>query len=274
LTSTVETTQQPGRGYAFSNSSDQATTQLSSLAALLDPVTTRVLAGLPVKPGMRCLEVGAGSGSIAAWLAHQVGAAGRVVALDLDPSCLPPTPGVEIVQHDIRTGVPDGPFDLIHARLVLVHLPERQIILQRLVDTLAPGGWLVLGEFGDTALYVYAAPNAADAELFTTVTDRLLDVLRGHGVDTAWADGSHSAMVAAGLREVRTVEHAESWTGGGPGCALHASNSLQKHSQLTDAGLSPETLAAFRVLMENPGFAARSYRFVVTAGRKPAQDQQ
>jgi signal transduction histidine kinase len=37
-----------------------------------------------VQPGWGCLEVGAGRGSMAVWLAEQVGESGEVVATDID----------------------------------------------------------------------------------------------------------------------------------------------------------------------------------------------
>ena len=41
----------------------------------------------------------------------------------------------------------EGPWDLIHERLVLVHRPRRLEVLDRLVEALAPGGWIVLEDF-------------------------------------------------------------------------------------------------------------------------------
>ena len=46
---------------------------------------------------------------------------------------------------------PPGPFDLIHARLVLVHVPRRREALAAMVELLRPGGWLVV-EDADPAL--------------------------------------------------------------------------------------------------------------------------
>lgn len=256
--------------YAFSNSSTQAPDQLASLAACLDPVTTGILADLPVRASHHCLEIGPGAGSVAAWLADRVGPSGLVVAVDLDTSQLTIDGEIEIYQHDIRTGLPvDGPFDLIHARLVLVHLPERAQIFQQLVDALAPGGWLVLGEFGADPLRVTTTPTTADAHLFEKVTDALMGILQDHGVDLAWADQIHTTMAHAGLGDIHTVEHAESWPGGSAGARLHHSNSLQMQDQLLAAGLTIEDLDAFRTLMDNPAFSARSYRFVCSRGRKP-----
>src|SRR5262244_4089208 len=79
--------------------------RLALLEHNLDPLSQRRLAALGIQPGWRCLEVGAGHGSIARWLAAQVGPQGRVVATDLNPRFLTDLtlPNVEIRRHDIRT---------------------------------------------------------------------------------------------------------------------------------------------------------------------------
>ena len=62
--------------------------RLALLTQFADPITTRRLTDLGVGRGWRCLEVGAGNGSIARWLASRVGSEGRVVATDLNPRFL------------------------------------------------------------------------------------------------------------------------------------------------------------------------------------------
>ncbi|MEV6928089.1 methyltransferase domain-containing protein [Dactylosporangium sp. NPDC051485] len=256
--------------YALSNGSDHATDRLVALDHFLDPVTTSVLDRLRVQPGDRCLEIGPGSGSIAWDLAGRVGPTGEVVAVDLDPSRLTPAGNLHIYRHDIRDGLPvGGPYNVIHARLVLVHLPERRQVLRMLADALAPGGWLVIGDFGDTTMPVYTSPSASDTDLYTRVVQGVQRVLEGHGVDMAWADDTHAAMRDAGLRNVDVVEHAESWTGGSTGIRMHQANTRQTQDELLQHGITAADLDRFRELMEHPDFAARSYRFVCTRGQRP-----
>ena len=97
---------------------------LSLLEELFDPATVERLESAGVGPGWHALEVGAGRGSIAAWLANRVGDDGRVVATDLDTSLLEERdePGVEVLRHDVLADdFPSGSFDLVHCRAVLVH---------------------------------------------------------------------------------------------------------------------------------------------------------
>ncbi len=105
--------------YTFDNAWQQARQRLTGLEAWLDPGTIRHLEMLQVGAGWRCLEVGAGGGSIASWLGARVGASGHVVATDIDPRFIDvlDAPNVEVRRHDIVTDdLETGAFDLVHAR--------------------------------------------------------------------------------------------------------------------------------------------------------------
>jgi len=97
---------------------------------------------------------------VARWLAEQVGPQGRVVATDLNPRFLTELqlPTVEVRQHDIRTDpLEPGTYDLAHCRAVLVHMPDPQLVVQRMVEAVRMGGWLLIEE-GD-----FSSMRAVDA---------------------------------------------------------------------------------------------------------------
>lgn len=73
-------------GYALDNSWSKAKRRLALLEFYLDPKTKRRALALGLAHGWRCLEVGAGGGSIALWLSDQVGMEGKVVATDINPT--------------------------------------------------------------------------------------------------------------------------------------------------------------------------------------------
>jgi tRNA A58 N-methylase Trm61 len=82
-------------------------------------LTMRRIQHLGLEPGARCLEVGGGRGSIAAWLCRTVGPAGQVTATDLQTTLLSrlDLPNLTVLRHDIRTDdFPAAAFDLVHGR--------------------------------------------------------------------------------------------------------------------------------------------------------------
>jgi SAM-dependent methyltransferase len=127
-----------------------AAARFAALSALFDRRTTRHLLDRGLAPDWHCLEVGGGGGSIARWLSDRVGDAGRVLVTDIDTGFLDALelPHLEVVRHDVTCDpLPERAFDLVHTRMVLIHLPERDDVLRRLVTALKPGGWLVCEEF-------------------------------------------------------------------------------------------------------------------------------
>jgi len=129
---------------------ENAATRFAALSAVFDGATQRHLLDRRLTAGWRCLEVGGGGGSIATWLSERVGATGRVLVTDVDTRFLEAlrSPHLDVLRHDItRDPLPEGAYDLIHTRMVLIHLPERTEVLRRLTTALRPGGWLVCEEF-------------------------------------------------------------------------------------------------------------------------------
>ena len=144
-----------GFTYALDNSSRETPARFDALSGMFDRGTIRHLEDRGVSESWRCLEVGGGGGSITAWLANRVGPTGHVLVTDVDPRFLEPlsAQNVEVRKHNIVTDpLPNATFDLIHARLVLIHLPEREKVLARLVSALKPGGWLVDEDFDSVSL--------------------------------------------------------------------------------------------------------------------------
>ena len=122
--------------------------RLDLLEQLYDPTSRRRRA--LIQPGWRCLEIGGGRGSMALWLAEQVGPSGRVVVTDIDIRYLErlAAPNLEVHEHDILHDPLDvlGPrsFDLVCSRLMLFHLKDRQeAAIRQMARCLRPGGWLV-----------------------------------------------------------------------------------------------------------------------------------
>jgi SAM-dependent methyltransferase len=178
--------------------------RLALLEQRFDAGTIRRLADLGVTSGWRCLEVGAGHGSIARWLAEKVGSAGSVVAADIDTRFLTGLPGnVDVRQLDIRDLELEAEFDVAHCRALLMHLPDPAAALTRIVAALRPGG-VLLAEEGDFGLVYFGghpnspAQTAAHRQILSTLHEarimdgsfgrKLPDLLLAHGLELQLAE--------------------------------------------------------------------------------------
>ncbi|MGW9350354.1 class I SAM-dependent methyltransferase [Nocardiopsis flavescens] len=257
-------------GYVFDNHNRNAHDQHRFLAAAYDPLTTRRLAETGVGPGWRCLEVGAGGGSVAHWLARRVAPGGSVTATDVKPDHIAPAEGLEVLRHDIvRDPLPEGAFDLVHSRLVLLHLPERLRVLDRLVRALKPGGVLQLDEFDITYGPSLLMPDAGARALYERFLDAKVRLMERSGADPAWGRGAAEAMRRAGLVEVDAHPHLEQWDAGSAGVHLISHHTRHLRDAFVREGMTDGELARVRDLLADPSFRACSCVTYSVQGRKP-----
>jgi SAM-dependent methyltransferase len=224
--------------YVFDNAHGETRERFPALSDLYDDQTIRCLQTLGVAPGWRCLEVAAGGGSIARWLAGQVGVSGRVLATDLDTRFLESlaAPAVEVRRHDIaRDPLPDPAFDLVHARLILVHLPEREAALATMVGALKPGGWLVCEEFD--SLSMPADPALHPHECALKAQAALQRVMAARGANTRYGRDLAVRLRAHGLVDIRAEARVAMWQGGSAGARLYRANFEQLREDLLRTSL-------------------------------------
>jgi SAM-dependent methyltransferase len=259
----------PGR-YTFDNANPDAAQQVRLLAWILDEPSTDVLAREGVATDWHCLDLGAGAGTVSAWLAEQVGPFGRVVAMDTDPRYMPSNDRIEIRTADVTTAdLGSGEYDLVHARLLLMHLPQREEILRRMAAALRPGGIVVISDWDCTHLDEMLLRGAVGlAEAFLAFQETLIGLGVGHGASVDWARRMPLAMHEAGLTDVHAEVHNRVWSGGEPGCLLHASNSRQMEPALLARGVTVEQLTAVREGMADAHTLAWSYPMVTAVGRR------
>ena len=271
------TTQAPDEGagasrYVFDNHSEHAFDQHRFLAAAYDAMTIERLAQTGVGPGWRCLEVGAGGGSVATWLAHRVGPAGAVTATDIKPERIPEVAGLEVLGHDIvRDPLPEAAFDLIHSRLVLLHLPERIAVLDRLVRALKPGGVLQLDEFDITYGPGLLMPDQEAGKLYETFLETKIRLMDRAGADPAWGREAAAAMCRAGLTDVDPRPRLELWDADSPGVHLIAHHTRHLRDQFVREGMTDRQLADVRALLADPAFRASSCVIYSVQGRRPVE---
>jgi SAM-dependent methyltransferase len=237
------TAPEPGAtGYLLDNQHAAAGRRLDTLAAVFDPVTFRHLADIGVGPGWRCWEVGAGGRSVPAWLAERVGPSGLVLATDIDTAWLgdPAEVPFEVLRHDVAAEPPPaGPFDLVHARLVLVHLPQRVAALAAMVAALRPGGWLLV-EDADPALLPLICPDefGPAQRLANRLRHGFRELLLQRGADLAFGRTLPRLLREAGLADVQADAYFPITL---PACdLLETTTVLQVRDQLVAAGLATD----------------------------------
>ena len=218
--------------------------RLALLTQFADPITTRRLTDLGVGPGWRCLEVAAGSGSVARRLAERVGREGRVVATDMSPRFLGGhgLPNLEVRRHNIlQDDLEAAHFDLVHCRALLVHLPDPVRALRRLLGAVRPGGWLLVEEAGGSASFGAVGPGHPRAAEFDRSTRALCAALKATG----------TMDLDFGRRLPALFEKLGAWEIGNEGVILTArgGDPLARFCRMTDQ-LARDRVVAAGVLTE------------------------
>jgi ubiquinone/menaquinone biosynthesis C-methylase UbiE len=201
------TTSTLSTGYALDSAWHAERDRLDSLTSLYDQRTLGLCDRLGLSAGWECLDAGAGTGSLALALADVVGPTGTVVAVDVDTRFLDPIagPSLQVVRADVTAQpLSEARFDLVHARLVLEHLPARDAVLRSMAAALKPGGWLLVEDF-DWATGGLVDPPSA---LHTRVVEACKALFAHHGYDPEYGRKLPRRLQDVGLTQIST--HAES----------------------------------------------------------------
>ncbi|WP_329066703.1 class I SAM-dependent methyltransferase [Streptomyces sp. NBC_01429] len=229
-------------GYLLDNRQSEAGIRFDALSELFDPVTFRHVDQLGIATGMRCWEVGAGGPSVPLGLAERVGPSGAVVATDIDVSWTRDVAGgvIEVLRHDVAADPPPpGSFDLVHARLVLIHIPDRTEALRRMVQALRPGGWLLL-EDADPGLQPLPCPDESGPEqrLANRLRSDFRALMTARGADLSYGRTLPRLLREAGLDDVRADAYFPITS---PACAvLEAATVRQTRGLLVAEGLATD----------------------------------
>ncbi len=132
--------------------------RLRAQARVWEEATGRLLDHVELGRGARCLDAGSGPGETMRQLAQRVGPSGEVVGIDVDA-------GLGAQSIDMLHGaghrqcsfaavdvegdgpIPGAPFDVVYARLLLLHVSDPVAVIRRLWDAVAPGGHLVVHDY-------------------------------------------------------------------------------------------------------------------------------
>jgi 2-polyprenyl-3-methyl-5-hydroxy-6-metoxy-1,4-benzoquinol methylase len=142
-------------------------------ARVWESATGRLLDRIGLAAGARCLDAGCGPGETMRLMALRAGPAAQITGIDVDAALGEQTQAFlheaghrqcRVLAHDLTSyePVPGGPYDLVFARLLLFHLPERVAVLRRLWNAVAPGGHLLVQDYDMDTIGVLPTSAAAD----------------------------------------------------------------------------------------------------------------
>ena len=198
----------PTTGYSLDSAWHAERARLDSLTALYDPTTLALCERLGLESGWRCLDVGAGTGTLAQVLAERVAPSGSVVALDVDTRFLDPLAGPHLASMALdvtQRPLPTAEFDLVHARLLLEHLPARDEVLASMIRSTKPGGWVLVEDFDSSTALVIDPPSNVHSQVAKAI--RLL--FTHDGYDPLFGRSLPRRLRAAGAggrEHTRTVD--------------------------------------------------------------------
>jgi SAM-dependent methyltransferase len=246
----------------------------------LRPQTADLLGRIGLAPGQSALDLGCGPSGILDLLSVAVFPGGRVTGLDADPAHTTLARqhaserglvNVEVVTADARhTGLPPDSFDLVHARTVLVTIPEPQDVLAEMVRLARPGGWVASQEPDIEGAFCYPPLPA---------WDRLHEIFRASfgrsGADLLIGRRLPELYRRAGLDDIEVVVHAPVYPAGHSRSTILPDLVRSLRPMILDLGLSdePELTELDRAVREHladPRTLALAHLLVVTWGRKPA----
>jgi ubiquinone/menaquinone biosynthesis C-methylase UbiE len=169
--------------------------------------TRRLFEDAGIGSGMRVLELGSGAGDVALVAAELVGPAGSVLGIEVNPVLAEAArervrrarlTNVSFVLEDLRTFEPEGDFDAIVGRFVLMHVPTRTQVLRSLLRRLRPGGIVAFQELQalPSALTLPGSPLIERAVFWVQEASRRL------GVEMSMGLRLHEVFSECGLHEV------------------------------------------------------------------------
>jgi SAM-dependent methyltransferase len=248
-------------------SRDVERARLRLLEEYHDPLTVAQLDAIGVGEGWRCLDVGAGGGSVTRMLAERVGSSGSVLAVDLDTSLLDGLAGdrVEVRRHDLMSDeLPQAAFDLVRARLLLMFLSPRLGALQRLVSAARTGGWVA-----STAPDFTAVALSPPSLVWQRVWSRFLDTALAAGWDPGYGARLCDDVRAAGLVDVHADYYARCYPGGSLPARLVSLTLERLRERIVLLGAESGEIDEARRLLEEPASIIRSPTTCTARGRRP-----
>ncbi|MCB5907361.1 class I SAM-dependent methyltransferase [Streptomyces pinistramenti] len=244
--------------------------RLRALEDLWDPFTEHYLRQAGVPTTARCLEVGAGSGSVARMLAR-ICPSGDVTATDIDTRFfeeLAAEERITVLCHDVtQDGFPADSFEVIHARMVLCHLADPAQVLAAMAEWLRPGGLLLVEDLdlgpADASPHPVMRQGLHVAERTLGVSQGS-DLRLGRRLQALVTDGGFT-LGGMGVQPVMIGD-------GGPADEFWRLSFAQlRDFQARNSSPLTGELDAALSMIDHPGFTDLGMHAVSVWGRKPVQ---
>ncbi|MCA1831338.1 MAG: class I SAM-dependent methyltransferase [Actinomycetota bacterium] len=262
--------------YVYDQAWEHERERLAGLERMADPGTTRLLADLGVGEGWRCLEAGAGGGSITEWLCDRVGASGEVVAIDLDTRFVEKIDRANLTVRRldlVKDDVEKEAFDLVHSRDVLEHIPERDDVLDSLIAAVKPGGWIMIEDV-DFQLPIRATNDSGAwppeiVEVGAKFWAAMGTFMYSRGVDPEFGRRLPGRFLERGLDEVSAEARTSATRGGTDEYNVARLSIDQLAAALIQTGeVTAEELGRFKSSLDDPNFISFGPTQVATWGRR------
>jgi SAM-dependent methyltransferase len=152
VTASATATPQPCAGLLGDTSARNYSHKLQLFNTFAEPELRQLIRGLGLRPGMRVLDAGCGTGEALNWLLDEVGPTGTVVGLDLAAAHVQiarqrASPQLQVVQGDLlQASFAPASFDFIWCVNTINHLHDPVVGVKRLSVLLRPGGRIALGQ--------------------------------------------------------------------------------------------------------------------------------
>lgn len=239
--------------------------RLELVSKTYDFLTEKQLSKVISRPGMRCLDIGSGSGSMVNWMSQHPHVS-EVVAvdqlIDLITEKFKDFDNVTIIQHDINEAMDIGTFDVINIRFVLMHLRERERILSDLSKLLKPGGWLIVSD-------IISPPEDVEEPLFNQVISMMWKVLiKSIGTDVSWSQSLKAQFKSLAMVNIKEEVFFPSLSGGEPMNEFwYLTLSDLKDHMLQDGNLEEQIFDKMLTKLKNGSFTTLSPGMLTCIGQ-------
>jgi len=249
--------------------------RLEILERLIDPATFAWPTRLGISEGWRCLDVGAGVGSVVHWMAERVGANGTVVAADLDTRFLRARdlPNVEIRELDIlEDEIEVNHYDIVHTRFLLLHLSSPERALAKMVSAIKPGGWLLIEDADHTTVAAVDQNHALSRVFNVTIRKEMDFTAASLKVDPYFGRKLPGLIKQLGLRDVDHEGKISVREGGGD-VGEYWENLLGtlRDKYVGNAGIPEADYEAQIQAFNDPSFQFTDLAVFAAWGRKPEE---